>query len=322
MLRSLKIFSIKIQSFALIANYIKHYMTPVFKDSKLQTKFDEDGFVKLRLLDESAIKRLRDFYSTVQAEHEASINEESLYSSVETGNRDILVATDKLVKEIIMDEVEKHFINYQTIISNYLVKNSGDKSELYPHQDLLFVDESKGCSFNIWMPLQKTDTKSGGLRVLKGSHKIQPTLRVSPFYPWPFKHLSTTLRGLSTDIATEPGECVILNHAVIHGSSENLTGQPRVAVMLGMCTKGCDIYYHYMPEGNPANRIEKYLMEPDMYYDLQTNGKPNRGKLVEYISYNFEPVKMETFKKWVKKDNHFNLWDKVRLLYFDSLKSN
>lgn len=297
-------------------------MLPVLKDPKLQKQFDEDGFVKLKLLDEAALKRLRDFYITVQAEHEAAINDPCLYSSVETGNRQILVETDKLVKEILMDEVEKHFINYQTIISNYLVKNSGEKSELFPHQDLLFVDESKGCSFNIWTPLQRTDTKSGGLRVLKGSHKIQPTLRVSPFYPWPFSHLNSILRPLCTEITTEPGESIILNHAVIHGSSENQTGQPRVAVMLGLCTSGCDIYYHYLPDGNPANRIEKYLMEPDMYYDLQTNGKPGRGKFVEYISYNFEPVTIQTFKNWVKKDTHFSLWDKARLLYFDSLKSN
>ncbi len=297
-------------------------MIPVLKDPKLQKQFEEDGFVKMRLLNENDIKRLRDFYTTVQAEHEASVNEPCLYSSVETGNRQILVDTDKLVKEILMDKVEQHFINYQAMISNYLVKNSGDKSELYPHQDLLFVDETQGCSFNIWTPLQKTDTKSGGLRVLKGSHKIQPTLRVSPFYPWPFTHINGTLRGLCTDIQTEIGESVILNHAVIHGSSENLTGQPRVAVMLGMCTSGCDIYYHYLPEGNPANQIEKYLMEPDMYYDLQANGKPGRGKFMGYVSYNFEPVKIETFKNWVKKDNHFTLWDKARLLYFETLKSN
>lgn len=297
-------------------------MLPVFKDKKLQTRFDADGFVKMKLLDEKAIKRLRDFYTTVQAEHEAAINDVSLYSSVETGNREILVATDKLVKEIIMDSVVKNFINYQTLVSNYLIKNSGDKTELSPHQDLLFVDESKGYSFNIWIPLQKTDTKSGNLRILKGSHKIQPTLRVSPFYPWPFAHLTETIRPMCTEVETEPGECIILNHAVIHGSSENRTGQPRVAVILAMCSSGCDIHYHYMPEGNPANKIEKYLMEPDMYYDLQANGKPNRGKLVEYISHTFEPVKTEVFKQWIKRDNHFSIWDKARLLYFDGMKSN
>ena len=297
-------------------------MLPVFKNEKLQAQFEQDGFVKLKMLDEKAVARLRDFYSTVQGEHEAAINQACLYSSVETGNREILVSTDKVVKEVIMDKVEEHFKNYQTLISNYLIKNSGDNTELFPHQDLLFVDESKGCSFNVWIPLQKTDTKSGSLKILKGSHKIQPTMRVSPFYPWPFENFSSTIRGLFTDVETEPGECVILNHAVIHGSSENLTGQPRVAVILGMCTSGCDIFYHYMPEGNPANGIEKYLMQPDMYYDLQANGKPNRGKLVDRISYSFEPVKLETFKKWIRNDGHFNLWDKARLLYFDSLKSN
>ena len=147
-------------------------------------------------------------------------------------------------------------------------------------------------------------------------------MRVSPRYPWPFNRFSDTIKGLFTEVPTELGECIILNHAVIHGSSKNLTPQPRVAVILGMCTSGCDIHYHYMPDGNPENRIEKYLMAPDMYYDLQLTGKPNRGKLVDYISHSFEPVKEETFKKWIKTESRLSIWDKTRLLYFDKLKSN
>jgi len=295
-------------------------MLPVFKDKKLQAKFDSDGYVKLQLFSAQQIATLRNFYAPIQQEHEAAIREESLYSSVETGNADLLIRVDKIVKEVVMEQVENVFQNYQTLISNYLIKGNGDKSELFPHQDLTFVNEPEQCSFNLWIPLQKTDKNSGQLRVLKGSHKIQYTLRVVPTYQWPFQKFSNTLRNLLTPIDTEPGECVVLNHSVIHGSAPNLTSQPRVAVILGMCSAPAPVYYYYMPNGDNM-RIEKYLMTAEDYYYFLPDGRPQKGKLVDHVSYPFEPTHEEIFRNWIRQDSHLSFWQKNKLLHLQPLTS-
>jgi hypothetical protein len=295
-------------------------MFPVFKDKILQALFENDGYVKLKLFTPGQIERLRSYYENVRQEHEASLNDHALYSSVETGNPELLIAVDKLLKETIMAQVEATFQNYQTLISNFLIKNTGENTELMPHQDLTFVNEPDQCSFNLWIPLQKTDRNSGQLRVLKGSHKITKVLRVVPEYPRPFLPYLDTIREMFTDIETDIGECIVINHSVFHGSTTNLTGQPRVAIILGMCSAPADIYYHYMADGDNSN-IEKYLMKPEDYYYFNPDGRPAKAKQVDTISFEYEPVSEFTFKSWIRTNPHLSLLAKAKLLYFKSFNT-
>jgi len=293
-------------------------MLPVFRDKKLQSQFEHEGFVKLKLFSPAQIEKLRNYYDEVQSEHEASLQSPALYSSVETGNPELLIAVDKLLKETIMDQVKATFQNYQTLISNFLIKDSGDETELMPHQDLTFVNEPEECSFNLWIPLQKTDRDSGQLRVFKGSHLISKTLRVVPDYPRPFLPYLDTIRELFTDIETEIGECVVINHSVLHGSSINRTGKPRVAIIMGFCTEGADIHYHYMPDGD-SSKIEKYLMKAEDYYHFKPDGRPLFAKQIDTISHRYELVPEQVFKSWVRKNPHLNLLTKAKL-YFKTFK--
>jgi hypothetical protein len=296
-------------------------MVPVFKEEKLQALFEREGFVKLNLFSPSQIGRLRNYYDHVRQEHETAQKNPGLYSSVETGNSELLINLDKVVKEIIKDQVSSVFQNYQTLISNYLIKDSGEETELMPHQDLTFVNEPDECSFNLWIPLQKTNKASGQLRVLKGSHKIRKTLRVVPEYPRPFVRFQDTIKQLFTDIETDIGDCVVINHSLIHGSAVNLTGQPRVAVILGMCSAPADIYYYYMPDGN-SSRIEKYHMTAEDYYYFKPDGRPARAALPEIISYPFEHTSAHTFKSWIKRDTHLSFIAKMKLLHFKTLEKD
>lgn len=293
-------------------------MRPVFKDKHLQHAFEQDGYVKLKLFSAEQIDILRKHYETVRSEHEANIHFRSLYSSVETGNPELLSTLDSLVKASVIPQIEAVFQNYQFLISSYLVKESGDDTELMPHQDLTFVDEPEECSFNLWIPLQKTDAQSGQLRMLKGSHRIQKTLRVVPEYPRPFVQFNDTIRSLFTDIETEIGECVVINHAVVHGSTVNLTGQPRVAVILGLCSAPADVHYYYMPDGD-NQKIEKYSMKSEDYYHFNADGRPTHAPLVGIVAHQFEHVSDATFKNWMWKDKHLSLWTKLKYRFVKPL---
>lgn len=296
-------------------------MLQVFKDPALQAQFERDGYVKLKLFTPAQIASLRTYYEQVRSQHEAAINDPALYSSVETGDSELLIAVDQLLKGTIKDQIDATFQNIQPMISNFLIKNSGDTTELMPHQDLTFVDEPEHCSFNLWIPLQKTDSRSGQLRFLPGSHSIMKTLRVVPSYPRPYLPYIDTIRELSIPVETEIGECVVINHAVIHGSSANLTGEPRVAIIMGFCSAGTDIYYHYMPDGDPT-RIEKYKMRGEDFYHFRPDGRPVYAAQVATIAHEFEPIPDTDFKKWVRRQTYLDLWTKARLIYFKSYKKS
>ncbi|MBS1618762.1 MAG: phytanoyl-CoA dioxygenase family protein [Bacteroidetes bacterium] len=296
-------------------------MQQVFIDPGVQAQFDRDGYVKLKLFTPEQITALRTYYEEVRSKHEAAINDPALYSSVETGDSELLIAIDQLLKGIVKDQIKATFQNVQPMISNFLIKNSGDTTELMPHQDLTFVDEPDHCSFNLWIPLQKTDSHSGQLRFLPGSHRIIKTLRVVPSYPRPYLPYIDTMRALSVPVETEIGECVVINHAVIHGSSANLTGQPRVAIIMGFCSAGTDMYYHYMPDGDHT-RIEKYRMREEDFYHFKPDGRPVYAQQVATIAHTFDPISGPDFKKWVRRQNYIDLWTKAKLIYFRSYKTS
>jgi hypothetical protein len=293
---------------------------PVFKNLQLQEQFEREGFVKLKLFTSEQIEKLKNYYAPLREAHEANITFRSLYSSVETGSPELLIKLDLFVKDLIKEQVESVFQNYQMLISSFLVKEHGDDTELLPHQDLSFVDEPNFCSFNLWIPLQPTDKNSGQLRVLKGSHRIKHTLRVVPEYPRQFVKFQDTIRDLFTNIETQIGDCVVINHSILHGSSVNLTGKPRLAVILGICSSSTDVHYHYMPNGDNT-RIEKYKMKAEDYYYFKPDGRPLHAPLAGIIQHEFEHITKKEFKNWIKNDPHLGFISKMKLLYFKKLEN-
>jgi len=267
----------------------------VFKDEKLQREFDANGFVKFRMFSVEQVMRLRDFYFQTQAAHETVIEQRKFHATNDTDNAQLIATADKFIKEVMFEEVDKHFVNYKTIAANYLVKQPGDQSELGPHQDLRFVDEEKFYSFNIWVATEPTDQTNGGLRFLKGSHQFFETIRPLPSYPWKYRDVTDLVTQNFTDIQTDVGDCVVLNHACIHASYPNLTSNIRVAAILAMIPEQAKIVHYFLPDGNEANEVEEYAMTLEDFVNLKGGQRPQQAPLVRKFKYNFDAVSRKDF---------------------------
>jgi len=276
----------------------------VFKNEQLQNEFDENGFVKFHFLSPEQVKRLHDFYMETQMQHEASVvNRKKFHATNDTDNAQLIADADSFIKEVMGEEINKHFYNYKTIAANYLLKQSSPESILNPHQDLRFVDEEKFYSFNIWVATEPTDKTNGCLRFLKGSHLLHNTIRPLPTYPWIYDNVSALIPVYFTDVPTEVGECIVLNHACIHGSYPNLSGHVRIAAILAMIPEEADICHYFLPEGNPENRVEKYAMSLDDFVNLKGGQRPEKAELVEVFKHEFTPADATAFFKWVQQMN-------------------
>ena len=275
----------------------------VFRDENLQREFDENGFVKFRLLSKAQIRRIQDFYLKTQEQHETVIDKKKFHATNDTDNPELISGADSFIKEVVGEEIDKHFFNYKTIAASYLVKQPSDASELGPHQDLRFVDEEKFYSFNVWVATEATNKTNGCLRFLKGSHKLYDTIRPLPSYPWKYKSVASIIPDYFTDVPTEEGECIILNHACIHASYPNLSGHTRVAAILAMVPQQADILHYFLPEGDPKNNVEKYSMTLDDFINLKGGHRPENAKLIDSFAFDFSPVEVESFVKWMQQNN-------------------
>jgi ectoine hydroxylase-related dioxygenase (phytanoyl-CoA dioxygenase family) len=271
----------------------------VFKDANLQKEFDENGFVKFRMFNESQIRRIHDFYIQTQEEHETIIDSKKFHATNETDNAKLIAESDRFIKDVMMEEVDKHFKDYKVIAANYLVKQSDQQSELGPHQDLRFVDESRFYSFNIWIATEATNKGNGCLRFVKGSHRWDDTIRTMPSYPWRYRDLYDVLPNYLTDVETEVGECIILNHACIHGSYPNLSGQRRIAAIMAMIPQEAEIRHYFLPEADPDREVEEYAMTLDDFITLKVGHRPENARLIRKFRYDFSAVDRKYFNQKV-----------------------
>ena len=275
----------------------------VFRDEKLQNEFDKNGFVKFRLFSKEQVKRLHEFYFKTQNAHETIIDKKKFHATNDTDNAELIASADAFIKEVMFEEIDKHFCNYKTIAANYLVKQPCEASALGPHQDLRFVDEQKFYSFNIWVATEPTCKTNGCLRFLKGSHLLHDTIRPLPSYPWKYESVASLVPEYFTDVTTEAGECVVLNHACIHASYPNLSEQIRVAAILAMVPENAEILHYFLPEGKPQNKVEKYAMTLDDFVNLKGGQRPVGAALLDTFEYDFSPVDVSIFLEWAKRAN-------------------
>ena len=298
--------------------------THVFRNGVLQREFDENGFVKFRMFSPAQVKRLHDYYEQTRLAHETVAQQKKFHATNDTDNADLIADADRFIKEVMAEEIDKHFYHYRTIAANYLLKQSSPESELKPHQDLRFVDETRFSSMNLWVATEPTDKTNGCLRFLKGSHRIHDTIRPLPSYPWPYRQLSDLIPAYFTDVPTEVGDCVVLNHACIHGSYANLSGRTRIAAILAMIPEQAGIYHYFLPEGNPENPVEKYAMTLDDFIHLKVGHSPERAERVDTFRHEFAPMDEAAFKKWVRqtgltkneeKDEHGPFWKRLSTLF-------
>jgi hypothetical protein len=271
----------------------------VFRDENLQNEFDKNGFVKFKMFSAEQIGRLRNFYLETQAQHETVTDKKKFHATNDTDNAELIASADAFIKAVMFEEIDKHFCNYTTIGASYLIKQPVEASELGPHQDLRFVDEEKFYSFNIWVATEPTNKTNGCLRFLKGSHRIHDTVRPLPMYPWRYESVASIIPTYFTDVPTEIGECIILNHACIHASYPNLSGHTRIAAIVAMMPEGADIIHYFLPEGDPKNKVEKYLMTMNDFIHLKGGQRPEHAQLIDTFAYDFSSIEVKAFQTWI-----------------------
>lgn len=272
----------------------------VFRNEALQHEFDENGFVKFPMFSAEQVRRLHDYYLQTRTLHEESVAErKKFHATNDTDNADLIGDADRFIKEVMAEETDKYFYDYKTIAANYLLKQSAPESELLPHQDLRFVDEQKYYSFNIWVATENTDKTNGCLRFLKGSHRLHDTIRPLPSYPWKYEAVAALIPSYFTDVPTQVGDCVVLNHACIHGSYPNLSGRTRIAAILAMIPKDAEICHYFLPDGDARNPVEKYAMTLDDFIHLKGGQRPQKARLEERFLHDFSLMEPKDFMQWI-----------------------
>ncbi|MES2622260.1 MAG: phytanoyl-CoA dioxygenase family protein [Bacteroidota bacterium] len=267
--------------------------TPVFINEEQQKQFDKNGYLIIPFLSAEEVNRLKNLYAAITKENPAYFHSTSFINDAELKQR-----INNEAEKIYAEKVSRLFSGIKKLGSSFLTKPSGEGGRMPVHQDWTVVDEEKYCSVTMWVPLQDVNESNGAMKVLPGSHRFSKTLR-APTLPNEFDSVSDAILEKMILLPMKAGEALIFNHALLHASSLNKSGAPRIALTYGLIPEQANLFLYHK---NETGSLEKYAMPDDMF-NRYTNiaQRPLFGEKVDEFDYEIVPVSKAQLQNMIKE---------------------
>ena len=276
-------------------------MYSLFIDQKKQIEFEEKGYLVLPLLSGEQVYELKALYESTHSQH-AVINNLH-HTTTDTQDTELIYQIDTDVKRIFSQALDHHLVNYKALAATFHIKEPGKGSATGLHQDPTFVDETQYISANVWVALQDTNENNGNLYFAEGSNKAIYSLRITPASPNYYQSFIDELRLLVKQVPLKKGEAVIFSNATIHGATENLSPNVRLAATLLICSAPAQWLFYYRDKDQPDGEIEKYHLTLEEFVAMQKTGKPSALALSEKIRYEFPSLSLAEYQNRIAEIN-------------------
>lgn len=278
---------------------------PIFRAQELQHEFDRNGFVRLPLLTDEQVDALQRSYDTLAAAHERIGL--PFTTTSHSNDHELIRQADQYIADVMAPEMDRVLCDYQRLFGNFLIKQTGSESATPLHQDTTFVDEDRYRSISVWVSLVDTDRTNGCMRFVRGSHLFTRFLRPTHGYAWPYEPVRAELEAMLEDYPSRRGEAFIFDHAVIHASHPNLTGQPRVAAVMAAYPQEADLLMYYA-QSDPQ-QLGRYIMSREAYLRF-VKGEAPQATLAAIVPADHSPVTAAALRRMTVKP--MSLLDRLR----------
>jgi hypothetical protein len=272
-------------------------MQQILRDSEQDNQLKIDGFAKAQI-PLNIIDAIEALYLETRDSHTQPNFDAPLVCTRDNGDLDFIKYVDERAHSILEPVLNDLFLNYKSISSAFLIKHPTPGSELALHQDWNLTDEPTFSSFAFWIPLSDTDRSNGNIRVVRGTHQIVPTLRANYVSNWAFEETKNLLEEIAEDVPTKRGECLIINHAVVHGSCQNISNKDRIALITGIVPQEAPLLHYYSEDGV---NFDVYQVNTEEHFHLYWKKRPDVGKLINRISPSLSPITETILLERMKK---------------------
>lgn len=211
---------------------------------------DNIGFCTFQLFEDEIIEQLQKLYK----ERISLTSVNGLYANHNTLTADQSIAISNKIRDILFPTIQTVFPNFNYFLGHFVVKGAHSSNEFSLHQDWNIVDEAVDTSYQLWIPLQLTYPKNGGMFVVPGSHTFFNNYR-SGSYGIHFFERDTISEYVSSDLVIPAGNVLVFNSALLHGSFPNPTDEDRVAIIVNIVEKKAQTFYFHKNELNQTTDL-------------------------------------------------------------------
>ena len=223
----------------------------LFRDERVQARFERDGYVILDLLSPDQVSGLLDFAHRLD---EKGVPRRGFRVSMDLPDQGLVRAASDEIQRVAGGALGSHVHAHQSFVASFVVKDAHEASLVPPHQDWSFVDETRFTSATVWTSLVDMNAENGGLGVIPGSHRVLDYLRASPSPQCPSlisPHLFALYPYLQVK-TLRAGQAIAWDHRLVHGSPPNRSGKPRVAAGIGIARREAPLLHHYLALSGPT----------------------------------------------------------------------
>lgn len=216
---------------------------PADREGLLSTIADV-GYVVIDLLDRTEVDRLGQ-----QMDEVVGHVETPFYASSAHGDRTTAVAVQEIVAATLSPAIDRVLGGYDIFLAAFLTKAPDTFGPVEFHQDWTYVDEREHRSLVVWVPLVRTDESNGALCVIPGSHRWTDDIRPSGV-ELPTRDMQHELGTMARTLFMEPGQAVVYDPRLIHGSWPNASASARPVVAAATAPAGAQLYHFQVVDGS------------------------------------------------------------------------
>ena len=209
----------------------------------LKIRYENDGFILIKnFLKKKEINELRaELFNKINKEKNKF--KKRFINFTKNGSINSLHGLDNFecVKKIQKDKRVINSVstilgrNYDEFGSELFAKPAGTGLSVPIHQDNKYWCLSNGKAITMWLALDRSNIKNGGIFYYKGSHQLGLLEHEPSYAPGSSQKIKFT-KGLVHFKKIFPslnvGDCLIHNCLVVHGSNKNLTKNSRSGLTL------------------------------------------------------------------------------------------
>ena len=262
-------------------------------DIRLSKELKNDGYVVFDLLNMNQVTELLTFLETINC-----ISEGTFIATSHHKDYNLRQQISDKISEVIETTLLSISPNSRLLGSSFLVKKPGESGIVNFHRDWNIVDERVENSFNLWISLTKSTLENGTLILIRNSHLLNTGYRgpgiIEASYPINYQ------RQNQVPIILNPGQAVLYNHKLIHGSLQNNTHEPRINIVGGVVHMDANLRIFY--PSSSTNTVLMYECYPEFFFKSNPTEGQKELKLLEEIIWKNDQINwLNRVKKLIYK---------------------
>lgn len=251
-----------------------------FLDEATHQHFLTHGWCKIsNVVTEDEIKSFMDSYRRISSLDGFKIENQFLNTGC-LPNEEIRECTSDVINRNVKTILPRMF-NMNKVAHHtggaFVIKPPHENSDLAPHQDSSFIDETKDYSLFMWVPFCDVTEENGAILVLPGSHlwgNVQRGFSV----PWNLEKHVDLMYKYMFPVYAKAGDVLIFDPALVHASAPNLSKETRHAITITVVRDNPRLLYYYRDKLMPSDVIDRFWVDEEFFRTYDFASRPDDKK--------------------------------------------